>query len=86
MLIHWIHSLTVGNLRINLFSIAECCLVLSIFRTSLSLSSSSQNSSCHIQVEVQTEKEHQDDGQPIAPSIASYDLGYEPEEWTLGIG
>lgn len=37
-------------------------------------------------VDVQTEKAHQADVAPTELSTASYDLGYEPEEWTLGIG
>lgn len=35
-------------------------------------------------VEVQTETELQAD--VAHPSIALYGVGYEPEEWTLGIG
>lgn len=83
MLIHWIHSLTVDNL-LNSFSIAE--MLFSPFHIQLNFINFNPMFLVSHTVEVHTEKEHQADVAPTEPSIASYDLGYEPDEWTLGIG
>lgn len=84
MLIHWIHSLTVGNLLINSFSIAA--MLFSLFYIQVNFINFSPMLLLSNTVEVQTEKEHQADISPTEPSTVSCDLGYEPEECTLGIG
>lgn len=85
MLIHWIHSLTVGNLIINSFSIAE--MLFSPFHIHVNfINFNAVFLLSHKRVEDKTEKEHRADVPPTEPSIASHNLGYEPEECTLGIG